>query len=123
MNDLRHGWWNGVRWTFETLDGDGNGPGRIGSRTGQAPTVVMVGDVPHVFYGGLHPSTGLRHAWFDGGWGYETLDGSPAAAGHCTGATTQMAFGPVAATVVDWQIYAMYSTNLSYPLLRVAEYR
>jgi hypothetical protein len=120
--ELRHAWWNGSEWTFEALDGDRTTNGRTDGETGQAPAVVNLDGVPHVFYSGLN--TGLRHAWFAGGqWGYETLDGSTAAAGHCTGYTTQRVFGPTAATVVGSQLYAVSSTNLSYPLLRVAEWR
>lgn len=85
-----------------------------------APVVVNRGGVMHVFYSGL--DTGLGHAWSAGGWGYETLDASPAAAGRCAGYTTERVFGPTAATVVGADLYVVSSTRPRGPLLRVAEY-
>ena len=121
--ELRHAWWNGSEWTFETLDGDRTlATGRTDGETGLAPAVVNLNGVLHVFYSGLEHR--FAACMVPGGqWEYETLDGSTAAAGHCTGYTTQRVFGPTAATVVGTQLYAVSSTNLSYPLLRVAEYR
>ncbi len=120
---LRHAWWNGAEWTFETLDGDyASSDGRTSGYTGFAPAAVNLNGVLHVFYSNL--ATGLRHAWFPGvHWGYEPLDGSGAATGHCTGSTTEPVFGPTAATAVGNQLYVVSSKSLSYPLLRVAEYR
>jgi hypothetical protein len=124
--ELRHGWWNGARWTFEPLDGDRRmANGRTDAETGFAPSAVNLNGALHVFYSDWN--TGLRHAWFPGGgWGYEQLDGSPAAAGRCTGSTTDKVFGWTATTLVGTQIYSFSSTMspTNYrAVLRLAEYR
>ena len=123
--ELRHGWWNGATWTFETLDGDRTlADGRTDAETGFAPSVVNLNGVLHVFYSDWN--TGLRHAWFANQWGYEQLDGSAAAAGRCTGYTRDKVFGPTATTLVGTQIYSFSSTmsTTNYrAFLRLAEYR
>jgi hypothetical protein len=74
--DLRHAWWNGRQWSFETLDGDVDASsGRVSSDLGDGPSVVLFGGTPHVWY---HDSSAgaLRHAWWTGArWLYEDLDG------------------------------------------------
>lgn len=74
--NLRHAWWTGTRWRFETLDGDVNGPyGREAGDLGQHPTVLIYGGAPHVWY--YDASQGaLRHAsWTGAAWYYQILDG------------------------------------------------
>lgn len=74
--NLRHGWWTGRQWLFETLDGDVDaGSGRATGDLGQHPTVLLYGGLPHVWY--YDSSAGaLRHAWWTGAqWQYEDLDG------------------------------------------------
>jgi len=74
--DLRHAWWTGAQWNFETLDGNSIAGGRVNGDVGQYPVVHLYGGQPHVYY---RDSTGadLRHAWWTGAdWGYETLDGN-----------------------------------------------
>ena len=74
--NLRHAWWTGSAWSFETFDGDG-GPGQISGDVGSRPTAVVYNDQLHVFY---YDATGgnLRHAWWVntvGHWSFETFDG------------------------------------------------
>jgi hypothetical protein len=73
---LRHAWWDGARWNFETLDGDGGANGRTANDVGEYDAVTLYGNQPHVWY---DDATGgnLRHAWWDGArWNFETLDGN-----------------------------------------------
>jgi hypothetical protein len=75
-SSVRHAWWNGAKWSYETLDGsNGTIPGHTNNAVGAYIAVLP-------FQGGLHlmyqdGSTGaLRHAWFANGWHVEVLDGS-----------------------------------------------
>jgi hypothetical protein len=75
-SSLRHAWWNGAKWSFETLDGSGgNIAGHTNNNVGAHIAVLP-------YAGGLHiwnqdTSTGaLRHAWFAGGWHVEIQDGA-----------------------------------------------
>ena len=70
--DLRHAWWTGSGWAFETLDG----AGPSGPNVGQYAAVTLYRGQPHVFYYDA-TNTDLRHAWWNGArWSVETLDGS-----------------------------------------------
>lgn len=78
-NRLRHGWWTGLRWAFEDLDGPGvSGGGRSANPIGADVSALLFGKEPHVFY--TDATTGdLRHCWWSGGlarWFFETLDGA-----------------------------------------------
>jgi hypothetical protein len=59
---LRHAWWDPVSWSFETLDGDGGGDGRINAVVGHGNAVTLYRDKPHVFYADS-TNGNLRHAW------------------------------------------------------------
>lgn len=82
LGDLRHAWWNGTTWRFETLDGAGGSNGRTGNDTGLFNDVVVWGGTPHVFY--FDNTAGeLRHAWWNGRtWLFETLDGQGGSGGR-----------------------------------------
>ena len=71
---LRHGWWDGSRWHFETLDGAGGARGRVKAAVCGPISVVLYDGVPHVFYSAAD-ATGhayLRHTWYGlGGWNFE----------------------------------------------------
>lgn len=74
-NDLRHAWWTGSQWLFETIDGNSMLNGRINGDVGWYAQAVVYNGAPHVF---SHAFTGqdLRHAWWTGSqWLAETLDG------------------------------------------------
>lgn len=71
---LRHGWWTGAKWAYETLDGNSNSGGRKLADVGTDVKAVLFGGAPHVFYYNV-TSGDLRHAWWNGlEWSYETLD-------------------------------------------------
>lgn len=60
---LRHGWWNGVAWQFEAVDGFVSTLGTVDGDVGLEPTALELDGVPHVWYGDV-TNTDLRHAWF-----------------------------------------------------------
>lgn len=76
LQTLRHAYYNGLFWAFETLDGEGGPHGRTNANVGAFNAVVLYGGRPHVFYQDA-TNRNLRHAYFTGtAWGFETLDGA-----------------------------------------------
>src|SRR3984957_11825163 len=73
---LRHAWWSGSAWQFETLDGAGAViGGHDGDQVGAAVSVTEMGNGPQVYYTDATAHS-LRHAWWTStGWQFETLDG------------------------------------------------
>ena len=73
---LRHAWWNGSAWRFETVDGAGSViAGHDGDEVGPALSVTEMTKGPQVYYADASAHS-LRHAWWTpAGWRYETLDG------------------------------------------------
>jgi hypothetical protein len=73
---LRHAWWDGSAWRFETLDGAGSViAGHDGDQAGPAVSVTETANGPQVYYADATAHS-LRHAWWTpAGWHYETLDG------------------------------------------------
>ena len=107
--DLRHAWWTGSVWGFETLDGDRSAAsGRVSGAVGDSPSVTVLGGVPHVFYG--YNGGGLRHAWLAGTWGYETLDGSHESAPYYPGRVAEGVGGGLATVVAGSTIHAFYTS-------------
>ncbi len=83
---LRHAWWTGTQWGFQTVDGQGVLPGQVNASVGSDTAAAMYGGQPHVWYYDIS-SGDLRHAWWTGAtWAYQTLDG--AGAGAATSART-----------------------------------
>ena len=83
--NLRHAWWNGVDWYFETLDGDSTAGGRVDANVGVETSAVVWSGQPHVFYHDV-TNTNLRHAWWTGTkWSFETLDGNSPLGGRIDG--------------------------------------
>jgi Putative Ig domain len=81
---LRHAWWTGSGWQFETLDGPGSViAGHDGDRVGSAVSVTATISGPQVYYTDAAAHS-LRHAWWTSvGWHFETLDGPGSTmAGH-----------------------------------------
>jgi subtilisin family serine protease len=73
---LRHAWWNGSRYTRETLDGTGGTAGQTTNNAGLFTSVAVFNGAAHVWY---YDATAhnLRHAWWNGtGWAFEILDGA-----------------------------------------------
>ena len=82
--DLRHAWWNGAQWTFETLDGAGGGNGRTSHTVGEYAAATIYAGQPHVWYDDF-TAADLRHAWWNGvEWNFETLDGAGGGNGRTT---------------------------------------
>ena len=80
---LRHAWWNGAKWSYETLDGtNGTITGHTTNNVGAYITVLPYAGGLHIMY--QDSTTGaLRHAWYANGWKVEVLDGNGATnAGH-----------------------------------------
>ena len=73
---LRHAWWTGSAWQFETLDGAGSViAGHDGDQVGSAVSVTEMANGPQVYYTDATAHS-LRHAWWTStGWHFETLDG------------------------------------------------
>lgn len=73
---LRHAWWTGSAWLFETLDGAGSviaGHGTDDVGTAVSATAMPTG--PQVYYSDSTRGS-LLHAWWTStGWHFETLDG------------------------------------------------
>ena len=82
---LRHAWWSGVAWGFETLDGSGVTAGRVNESVGSDVVAMVYQGVPHVWYYDIDGGN-LRHAWWTGAyWGFETLDGTSTVNGRVNG--------------------------------------
>lgn len=75
---LRHGWWSGTHWSFETLDGTATAlaRGHTANNVGLFATATTYGTGIHVYY--YDRTRGdLRHVrWTGTGWTTETLDGN-----------------------------------------------
>lgn len=74
---------DGTNWSFETLDGTGSvgGAGRTTANVGQTPSITSYGSGLQAFY--YDATNGnLRHAWNDGSWHFENLDGDPGSIAH-----------------------------------------
>ncbi len=74
---LRHAWWDGIRWNFETLDGAGGANGRTANFVGGGTIAFrQVGAQVQAFYSD-DTAHKLRHAWWDGTrWNFENLAGA-----------------------------------------------
>ena len=65
----------GVSPHFRTLDGRGGANGRTEHSVATDVSAIVYRGVPHVFYRDEVDGT-LRHAWRDGEWRFEVLDGN-----------------------------------------------
>ena len=92
---LRHAWWTGSVWLFETLDGAGSViAGHDTDQVGAALSVTTTTTGPQVFYTDASRGS-LRHAWWtSSGWHFETLDGPgstlPGRTAHTIGASVSV---------------------------------
>ena len=72
---LRHAYWNGQFWAFQTLDGVGGSNGRTTRDVGRFTSAVIYNGRPHVFYSDVG-ALDLRHGYYNGSaWVFEKLDG------------------------------------------------
>jgi len=126
-NDLRHAWYNGTSWNFESLDGS---PGSIAGQystnlinAGNSVRALMYGTTLEVFYQGMDPNSGvidLRQAWTSpsNGWQFENLDGD---SGSLAGSGHASSVGSFATAVVDGSsIQLFYTSNYGQGDLRHA---
>ena len=82
--DLRHAWFDGSTWTFETLDGDSTLDGRTTRDVGGRSLGLVYRGRLNVFY--ADDTRGdIRRAVFDGSvWHYSVLDGNSTTGGRTT---------------------------------------
>jgi hypothetical protein len=82
--DLRHAWFDGSTWTFETLDGDSPLDGRTTRDVGGRSLALVYRNRLNVFY--ADDTRGdIRRAVFDGSvWHYSVLDGNSTTGGRTT---------------------------------------
>ena len=82
--DLRHAWFNGSTWMFETLDGDSTLDGRTTRNVGGRSLGLVYRNRLNVFY--ADDTRGdIRRAVFDGSvWHYSVLDGNSTTGGRTT---------------------------------------
>ena len=75
--NLRHAWWPGGRWHFETMDGSSVSLGKLNSDVGKSISLTIYGNnQPQIYYYDA-TSGNLRHAWWPGGrWHFQTIDGN-----------------------------------------------
>ena len=87
---LRHAWWDGARWNFETLDGLGGANGRTTDHVaGGTIAIRQLGAQVQIFYSNDTTHT-LRHAWWDGArWNFENFDTGVSLPGAVYVASTQ----------------------------------
>jgi hypothetical protein len=102
--DLRHAWsGDGTNWFFEILDGQPAAVSHYDGNTGQGVTGMFInGDLHLLYYDGNGGN--LRHAYYNGGWHFEDVDGQPNAISHFN---SNVGFSP---SFVWWQnsIQAFY---------------
>lgn len=82
--DLRHAWFDGSTWRFETLDGDSTLDGRTTRDVGGRSLALVYRNRLNVFY--ADDTRGdVRRAVFDGSvWHYSVLDGNSTTGGRTT---------------------------------------
>jgi hypothetical protein len=112
-NDLRHAHFDGVSWTFETLDGNSTTDGRVEANVGETLSAIVSAEgFPNVFYRDAD-STNLRHARLTtSGWKFAVLDGAGGATGRIradVGAFSTVTLGPGPAG--DTVMYVFYFDN------------
>ncbi len=82
--DLRHGWFDGSVWSFETLDGNSTLDGRTSHDVGRHSVALVYHDRLNVIYAD-DTKGDVRRAVFDGSsWRYSVLDGNRATGGRTT---------------------------------------
>jgi hypothetical protein len=82
--NLRHAWFDGSSWRFQTLDGASTTGGRVHSDVGSRSVTAVFGGTLFVAYLDVAKAD-VRLARSDGsGWSFSTIDGNSTAAGHTT---------------------------------------
>jgi hypothetical protein len=82
--NLRHTWFDGSSWRFQTLDGASTIGGRVNSDVGRRSVTTVFDGKLFVAYLDV-AKTDVRLAHSDGsGWSFRTIDGDSTAGGHTT---------------------------------------
>ena len=103
--DLRHGWFDGSGWTFETLDGDSTLGGRTSRDVGGRSVALVYRDKLNVIYAD-DTKGDVRRAVFDGSvWRYSVLDGNRLTDGR----TTDPVGAAIRAAVWDSRLHVLYT--------------
>jgi hypothetical protein len=80
--DLRHGWFDGTAWRFQTLDGASTVGGRVDSDVGQKSATTVFEGALEVLYLDAG-NADVRRASYDGtAWRFGTIDGDSTEGGH-----------------------------------------
>jgi hypothetical protein len=113
--NLRHAWWNGSAWSYESLDG---GPGAISTLNadlGTDPTTAVFNGILHVFYRDT-TNGNLRHAWDHPttGWRFENLEGSPSSVSQYDSDVGQMPTATVLGSTLQVYYYEPNGGNLRH---------
>jgi hypothetical protein len=83
--DLRHGWYDGAAWHFQTLDGGGGLGGRLDAAVGSGISTTTFGGALYVSYVD-RTHIDVRLARFNGSsWSFQTLDGAGGLGGRVDG--------------------------------------
>jgi hypothetical protein len=82
--NLRHAWFDGTAWAFQTLDGAGGTNGRLNADVGTSISVTAFGAALHVFYVDRTHSN-VRRARLAAGWTFATIDGAGGTGGRIAG--------------------------------------
>ena len=103
--DLRHGWFDGSEWTFETLDGDSTLDGRTSHDVGRRSVALVYHNKLNVIYAD-DTKGDVRRAVFDGSsWRYSVLDGNRDTGGR----TTDPVGAAIRAGVWDSRLHVLYT--------------
>ena len=103
--DLRHGWFDGSAWAFETLDGDSTLGGRTSHDVGGRSVALVYRDKLNVIYAD-ESTDDVRRAVFDGSvWRYSVVDGNRATDGR----TTEPVGAAIRAGVWDSRLHILYT--------------
>jgi hypothetical protein len=117
-SDLRHAWYTGTEWFFETVDGTAYTNGQYGHTVGHYPSATVFEGKIHVFYWDSDWRL-LRHASYNGSsWQRETLDGEMS---NYAGAIDDDMGWRSTATTFNGDLYAFYY-NATLGNLRAARY-
>ena len=103
--DLRHGWFDGGVWMFETLDGNSTVDGRTSHDVGRRSVALVYRDKLNVIYAD-DTEGDVRRAVFDGStWRYSVLDGNRTTGGR----TTDPVGAAIRAGVWDSRLHVLYT--------------
>ncbi len=112
LGSLTHSWWDGTKWKVEHLDGNGGANGRTGNTVGANVAATQYGSTLQLFYADA-TSNALRHAWYDGAWHFETLDGNGGSGGRTA---NDVAGGDIAVRTYLGQLQVFYSDDTAHTL-------